>query len=199
MGIAVGRARQTEVMTTATSDTVSRVVHAPAADIFDLLSNPERHVEFDGSGFVRSAEKPQRIQAAGDVFRMNMEGDHMGGEYQTDNLVTGYAPGKLIAWKTGPAGTEPPGWEWLWELTPQGADATEVTLTYDWSHVTDKKVLKQVGFPVGLDHPARGLPSLPGLRSERLTLPPSPPLPSPPLALPRKWSPTSANRSNLRV
>lgn len=135
-------------MSDTTSETVSRVIHAPAGEIFDLLSNPDRHVEFDGSGFVRSADKPQRIQAVGDVFRMNMQGDHMGGEYQTDNLVTGFQANKLIAWKTAPAGNEPPGWEWLYELEPEGSDATNVTLTYDWSTVTDKALLKQISFPL---------------------------------------------------
>jgi uncharacterized protein YndB with AHSA1/START domain len=135
-------------MSSETSLTVSRTINASATDIFDVLTNPDRHVEFDGSGFVRSAEKPQRIQAVGDVFRMNMEGDHAGGEYQTDNHVTGFQPGKLVAWKTAPAGTEPPGWEWMYELKPDAADQTEVSLTYDWSSVTDKALLKQVPIPL---------------------------------------------------
>ena len=139
---------QTQGMTTETSQSASRVVNAPAADIFDLLSNPDRHPAFDGSGFVRSADHPQRIQHVGDVFRMNMEGDHMGGEYQIDNLVSGYQANKLIAWKPAPVGTETPGWEWLYELEPEGPDTTRVTLTYDWSGVTDKNLLKKIHFPL---------------------------------------------------
>ncbi len=135
-------------MSTETSQSVSRSIDASTTAIFDLLSNPDRHPDFDGSGFVRSADKPQRIQAVGDVFRMNMSGDHMGGEYQTDNLVTGFVPKELIAWKTAPAGTEPPGWEWMYELKAEGADQTEVTLTYDWSKVTDKALLKKITFPL---------------------------------------------------
>jgi uncharacterized protein YndB with AHSA1/START domain len=135
-------------MSSDTSVIVTRTINTPATEIFDILSNPDRHVEFDGSGFIRSAEKPQRIQAVGDTFRMNMEGDHMGGEYQTDNHVTGFQPGKLIAWKPAPAGTEPPGWEWMYELTSEGSDQTEVTLTYDWSAVTDKALLKKIHFPL---------------------------------------------------
>jgi hypothetical protein len=53
-----------------------------------------------------------------------------------------------LAWQTAAAGTEPPGWEWTWELKPQGSDATEVTLTYDWSKVTDKAILEKVTFPL---------------------------------------------------
>ncbi|CAA9319506.1 MAG: hypothetical protein AVDCRST_MAG61-2184 [uncultured Friedmanniella sp.] len=133
---------------TTTSQTVTRTLNAPAAEIFDLLSNPERHTEFDGSGFLRSAVKPQRISAVGDVFRMEMEGDHMGGEYQVDNHVTGFQPNTLIAWKTATAGTEPPGWEWVYELKSAGSDQTEVSLTYDWSKVTDKELLKKISFPL---------------------------------------------------
>jgi uncharacterized protein YndB with AHSA1/START domain len=148
-------------MSSETSLTVNRTINASATDIFDVLTNPDRHVEFDGSGFVRSAEKPQRIQSVGDVFRMNMEGDHMGGEYQVDNHVTGFQPGKLLAWKTAPAGAEPPGWEWMYELTPDAANQTEVSLTYDWSSVTDKALLKQIPIPlVGKDELEGSLASL---------------------------------------
>ncbi|XVX19916.1 SRPBCC family protein [Actinomycetota bacterium] len=128
--------------------TVSRTIDASADALFDVLSNPQRHAELDGSGFIRSDEKTNRIQQGGDVFTMNMSGEHMGGEYQTDNHVTGYAKDKLLAWQTAPAGTEPPGWEWVWELEPQGPDATLVTHTYDWSKVTDKDLLAKVKFPL---------------------------------------------------
>lgn len=130
------------------SITVERTIDAPAAEIFDVLTNPERHTELDGSGFVRSDDKAQRIQAVGDVFTMNMSGDHMGGDYKTDNHVNGYEKDKLVAWKTAPAGTEPPGWEWVWELTPEGPDRTVVRHTYDWSAVSDPELLKKVSFPL---------------------------------------------------
>jgi uncharacterized protein YndB with AHSA1/START domain len=132
--------------------TVERTINAPSANIFEVLSNPERHVQIDGSGFVKSDEKSDRIQGTGDVFTMNMEGDHMGGEYQTENHVVGYDENKLLAWKTAPAGTEPPGWQWVWELAPEGSDSTLVRLTYDWDAVTDQDLLKKVGFPLVKQH-----------------------------------------------
>ena len=135
-------------MTTSTRQTVTRSINAPAAEIFDLLTNPDHHAEFDGSGFVRSADKADRIQRVGQTFRMNMAGPHMGGDYQTDNHVVGYAENKLVAWKTAPAGTEPPGWEWVYELTSEGSGDTEVSLTYDWSAVTDSELLKKIHFPL---------------------------------------------------
>ena len=131
-----------------TKITVSRTIDAPAAEVFDVLTLPRNHVQLDGSGFVVSDEHADRITGTGQVFTMNMTGDHMGGEYKTDNHVVGFEPNKLLAWKTAPAGTEPPGWEWVWELTPQGPDRTEVSCTYDWSAVTDKELLKKVSFPL---------------------------------------------------
>lgn len=128
--------------------TVERTLNASSAEIFEVLSNPERHVELDGSGFVRSHEKSDRIQGSGEVFTMNMEGDHMGGEYQTENHVVGYDENKLLAWKTAPAGVEPPGWQWVWELAAEGSDSTLVRLTYDWDAVTDQALLDKVGFPL---------------------------------------------------
>lgn len=128
--------------------TVQRTIDAPSKDIFEVLSSPERHVQLDGSGFVRSLAKGDRITGTGQVFTVNMEGDHMGGEYQTDNHVTAFDDNKMVGWQTAPAGTQPPGWEWLWELEPQGPDSTLVTHTYDWSKVTDESLLAKVKFPL---------------------------------------------------
>ena len=131
-----------------TSITVSRTIDAPAKDIFNVLSNPRRHSELDGSGFMRTGQNADRITASGQVFTMDMEGEHMGGEYQTDNHVVGYDENKLLAWKTAPAGTEPPGWQWVWELNAVDANTTEVRHTYDWSAVTDKDLLAKNLFPL---------------------------------------------------
>jgi uncharacterized protein YndB with AHSA1/START domain len=135
-------------MSTDTSIAVQRTINASSQDLFDVLSNPQRHPELDGSGFVVSDEKTDRITGTGQVFRMNMTGDHMGGDYQTDNTVTGYEKNHLLAWQTAPADTDPPGWEWVWQLEAQGSDSTAVTLTYDWSKVTDQGMLAKVHFPL---------------------------------------------------
>lgn len=133
---------------TETKVSATRNIDAANETIFNVLSNPERHAEIDGSDMVRSDDKTDRITAVGQVFRMNMHWDKMGGDYKTDNHVVGYEENKLLAWTTAPSGEEAPGWEWVWELVPQGSDSTEVTITYDWSAVTDKSVLEQVNFPV---------------------------------------------------
>lgn len=131
-----------------TSISVTRTINAPVGEVFDYLTLPANHVELDGSGFVRSVSHGDRIQEVGQVFTMNMEGDHMGGEYQTDNHVVAYARNAVVGWATAPAGTEPPGWTWVWELTSDGTDRTDVTVTYDWSKVTDKELLQKVKFPL---------------------------------------------------
>ncbi len=130
------------------STTVSRTIDASAADIFEVLTLPSRHKEIDGSGFVVSDDHTDRITATGQKFTMNMTADFMGGDYQTDNHVNAYDKNHMVGWLTAPAGTEPPGWFWLWELKAQGSDDTVVTLTYDWSNVTDEELLKKISFPL---------------------------------------------------
>jgi uncharacterized protein YndB with AHSA1/START domain len=128
--------------------TVERTINAPSDAVFDVLTNPDRHKELDASGFIQAVAKGDRISGVGDTFRMDMAGDHMGGEYQTDNHVVGYDPNRLVAWKTAPAGTEPKGWQWVWELESQGSEQTLVRHTYDWSQVTDEALLAKGLFPL---------------------------------------------------
>lgn len=138
-------------MATEGSSTVQREIPSSAASLFGILTNPNRHPGLDGSGFVRSVDHGDRLSAVGQSFRMNMTGDHMGGDYQTDNVVSAYDKDKMVGWKTAPAGSEPPGWEWLWELDAQGPEATVVSLTYDWSKVTDPETLSKIRFPLVSD------------------------------------------------
>lgn len=132
---------------TGTSISATRTIDAPAGAIFAFLSDPAHHAALDGSGMVQSDSKSDRITATGQVFTMNQNWEKMGGDYQTDNHVVGYDDNRLLAWKTAPAGEEPPGWEWVWRFEASGPDATEVSVTYDWSGVTDKELLKKISFP----------------------------------------------------
>ena len=125
---------------------VTRTIDAPTDVIFGILTLPERHREFDGSGMVRADEKSQRIQAVGDVFKMNMHNERMG-DYRMHNHVTAFAANKLVGWQ--PASDqrpdEPFGWEWVYELEAEDAGTTNVTLTYDWSRVENEKL--RAGLP----------------------------------------------------
>ena len=51
---------------------VSRRIEAPAALIFRILANPQRHVDFDGSGMLRGAVLDRSISDVGDTFTMKM-------------------------------------------------------------------------------------------------------------------------------
>ena len=128
--------------------TVERTINAPSDTIFEVLSNPDRHKDLDGSGFIQAVSKGDRISGVGDTFTMEMAGDHMGGEYRTDNHVVGYDPNRLLAWQTAPAGTEPKGWQWVWELESQGSGQTLVRHTYDWEQVRDEALLAKNLFPL---------------------------------------------------
>lgn len=130
------------------SITVSRLIDAPAEEIFEILTLPAKHPSLDASGTVISGTD-QRIQNVGDVFVMNMHAEMMGGDYKTENHVTGLDPNKLIARKPCPEGTsvEDNGWEWVYELQPEGSDSTTVTLTYSWEHA-NPKVTKKISFPL---------------------------------------------------
>ena len=76
-----------------------RVVPAPPERVFDLLADPRRHREIDGSGTLRDAvEGPARL-SPGAVFGMNMK---IGGPYQMTNTVVEYEEGRRIAWQPRP-------------------------------------------------------------------------------------------------
>ena len=128
------------------SISTSRLIDAPADAIFDVLSLPSRHQQIDGSGTVVSGDD-QRIQQVGQVFVMNMNGEHMGGDYVMENTVSGFDENKLLAWRPKPQGAELEGWEWIWELEPQGPGATLVTETYSWEHASPE-ARKAVSFPL---------------------------------------------------
>ncbi len=130
-------------MTENTTATATREIPASAADIFDLLSNPQRHSETDASGSVRSADFGERLQKVGDSFRMNMvKGD--GSEYQTENTVFAIQQNKVIGWKNEKNLTSDVvvGAKWLYELEPVDAGNTRVSLTYDYSDIENPTVVK---------------------------------------------------------
>jgi hypothetical protein len=75
---------------------VQRVMRAPATAIFDVLADPRRHPEIDGSGTVRRArpDAPDRL-SLGATFAMSMR---RGLRYGMINTVTEFDEGRRIAW-----------------------------------------------------------------------------------------------------
>lgn len=119
------------------SDT--RVIDAPAAEIFELLADPAKHPLIDGSGTVLAARStgPRRLKL-GDKFGMDMK---MGRQYKILNTVVEFEEQRLIAWRHFY------GHRWRWQLRDLGDGRTEVTETFDWSTARIGFLLELVKFP----------------------------------------------------
>src|SRR3954471_7570837 len=116
-------------------DTVSveRIIPAPAEKIFDLLADPARHRDIDGSGTVRDAKSGSERLTLGSTFGMSMK---MGIPYSMVNEVIDFEENRRIAWQTKP----PVSWGaklgggriWRYELEPVDG-GTLVRETWDIS------------------------------------------------------------------
>lgn len=102
----------------------STIVPAPAQAIFDLLADPRRHSEIDGSGSVKGAEgdAPQRL-ALDSKFGMKMR---IGLPYKMENTVVEFEEGRLIGWR------HLGGHVWRYILEPVDG-GTKVTEQFDWN------------------------------------------------------------------
>lgn len=122
------------------------VVHAPAEQVFDLLTDPAKHPLIDGSGTVREARggHPERLEL-GTRFGMRMR---MGLPYAVTNTVVEYERNRLIAWRHFG------GHRWRWELKPVDERTTEVSETFDWSTAPGGAFYGALGF---LDRNTKGI------------------------------------------
>jgi uncharacterized protein YndB with AHSA1/START domain len=109
---------------------VSRRIEAPAADIFKLLADPERHPEFDGSEMLRPGASNKVIVGVGDVFVTKMYFAAMG-DYEMHNRIVVFEQDRCIAWEPGNPELARNGSRWRFDLAPDGPNATVVTETYD--------------------------------------------------------------------
>jgi uncharacterized protein YndB with AHSA1/START domain len=111
----------------------SRLIAAPAAQIFELIADPSRQPEWDGNDNLGHAPSDQRVHAVGDVFTMVLNSGSV-----RENHVVEFEEGRLMAWRPAPAGERPPGHLWRWTLEPVDDTQTLVTHTYDWTELTDE-------------------------------------------------------------
>jgi uncharacterized protein YndB with AHSA1/START domain len=81
-------------------DTAERTIAAPAGRIFELVANPQRHQDIDGSGTVRTAVGASAPLTVGSTFGMNMD---FGGSYTMTSTVIELEPDRVIAWQSRPA------------------------------------------------------------------------------------------------
>lgn len=125
---------------------ISRRIQAPAEFIFEILANPNRHMDFDGSGMLRGAVHEGAITKVGDSFTMKMH--RLGEDYLMLNHVVEFVPHRRIFWEPAPGDISraegndpskvgmPAGYRWGYVLTSEGADATVVTEIFDYSAVS---------------------------------------------------------------
>jgi hypothetical protein len=101
----------------------SRVIPAPAADIFELLARPARHAIIDGSGSVRGVQDgtPERL-GPGAKFGMTMR---IGLPYKIVNQVVEFDEPRLISWRHFA------GHVWRYRLEPVDEHTTRVTEEFD--------------------------------------------------------------------
>jgi uncharacterized protein YndB with AHSA1/START domain len=102
----------------------TRIVPAPAEEIFDLLADPTRHAEIEGSGTVREVRgrrTPERL-SLGATFGMSMR---WGAPYTIRNEVVEFDEDRLIGWRHFA------GHIWRYRLDPLGPDSTKVTEEFD--------------------------------------------------------------------
>ena len=126
---------------------VSRVIAATPETIFDVLTDPARHGEIDGSGMVQQARGESERLELGSEFGMDMKYGFL--PYRITNTVVEFEPNRLIAW------CHPGKHRWRYELEPVEGDdgpATKVTETFDWSTSRMPKAIELMGYPK--KHPA---------------------------------------------
>jgi hypothetical protein len=126
---------------------VSRRICAPAHDIFQILANPARHLDLDGSQSLRGAASTAVISGVGDVFVMKMHFSHIG-DYEMNNHVVEYEQDRRIGWEpeagrghpeANPGSPDAARWghRWSYQLAPDGPGATIVTEIYDCSRAPE--------------------------------------------------------------
>ncbi len=102
----------------------SIVINAPAQEIFDILADPYRHPEIDGSGTVKKGFSGPHRLSKGAKFRMDMR---IVVPYKIKNTVEEFDEPTQIAWRH--AGHH----RWRYELRAIDENTTEVIETFDGS------------------------------------------------------------------
>jgi uncharacterized protein YndB with AHSA1/START domain len=126
---------QVEVEDTGSPWIISRSieVEAPAERIFELLADPRRHADFDGSGCVKgSVSGPERL-SIGAKFGMDMR---LVVPYRIGNQVKEFDEGRRIAW------AHLGGHRWRYELESLPDGTTRVTETFDATTARSARALK---------------------------------------------------------
>lgn len=120
---------------------VERVIAAPPEKIFDLIADPSRHREIDGSGTVRDAKAGAQRMTLGSKFGMSMK---MGLPYSMESEVIDFQENRCVAWQTRPPGifhNMGGGRIWRYDLEPVEG-GTRVRETWDISQEKVKALVR---------------------------------------------------------
>lgn len=121
--------------------TVERVIPAPPAAIFALLSDASKHPLIDGSGTVKQAKGEPEPLTLGSKFGMSMK---LGVRYSTVNTIVEFDQDRRIAWQTGAdglLGKIAAGRIWRYELEPVEG-GTRVRESWDLTQDKQRRLLK---------------------------------------------------------
>jgi uncharacterized protein YndB with AHSA1/START domain len=122
---------------------VSRVIQASPEAIFDVLADPARHGEIDGSGMVQNVRGESKRLEPGSKFGMDMKLGPL--PYRISNTVVEFEENRRLAW------AHLGGHRWRYELEPVDG-GTKVTESFDWSTARIPKAIELAGYPK--KHPA---------------------------------------------
>lgn len=122
---------------------VSKVIASDPGPIFDVLADPGRHGDIDGSRTVLDVRGGGRRLALGATFGMDMKLGPL--PYRISNEVVEFEENRRIAW------AHLGGHRWRYELEPVDG-GTKVTETFDWSTARVPKFIEMMGYPK--KHPA---------------------------------------------
>jgi uncharacterized protein YndB with AHSA1/START domain len=116
----------------------SVVVNAPASAVFDLLADPRRHPDFDGSGTVKADLRAPARLSEGAHFGMRMR---LGLPYVIRNTVVEFEENRRIAWRHMGRHV------WRYELEPAEGGGTKVTESFDWAGAVSPQALELLKIP----------------------------------------------------
>ncbi|MBO3128498.1 hypothetical protein [Dermatophilus congolensis] len=105
------------------------LINAPAHSLFEMIANPHRHHEFDGSGTVQPTVIGPRELHLGDRFTVAMRLGPI--RYKITSTATEITTDRVIEWR------HPGGHHWRYDLDPVDATTTLLTETfrYDNTHL----------------------------------------------------------------
>ena len=130
----------------------SRRIDVPATAIFEILANPNRHSEFDGSDMLRGVVIGRPISGVGETFTIQMH--RLGRDYEMINHVVEFEMDRLIVWEPSPGDIDtaggdpskmgvPSGYRWGYQLVPDGPSATMVTEFFDCRTEKNRWILER--------------------------------------------------------